>query len=98
MSRFHDRFRLRGREWEDLRRAVLDAANWRCAGCGGYANEVDHIVPLHKRGAPRDPANLQALCGGCHGAKTRSENRREPTEAEAAWRAFAAELLDNPGR
>ena len=95
MSRFHDFHRLRGREWEDLRREVLDAANWRCARCGAYGNEVDHVIPLHKGGAPRDRDNLQVLCGECHGEKTRGENRREPTPAEAAWRAFAAELLDS---
>ena len=58
---------------------MLDSANWRCAGCGRYANEVDHIVPLHKGGDPFDMDNLQALCRSCHIAKTARENQRELT-------------------
>ena len=54
--------------------------------------EVDHVIPLDKGGDPWDPANLQALCRGCHVAKTAGENRRPPTPAEAAWRRFVREL------
>ena len=94
MSRNHRR--LNARRWAVIRRNLLDAANWRCSQCGRYSNQVDHIVPLHKGGAPFDPANLQPLCGGrdgCHAKKTLQENRREPTPAEAAWRDLVAELL-----
>ncbi len=54
--------------------------------------EVDHVVPLDQGGEAWDMENLQCLCQGCHIAKTREENRRPPTPAEAAWRAFVAGL------
>ena len=60
MSRAHVRLD-RGR-WARVRLQVLDAANWRCAVCGGYGNEVDHIIPLHKGGDPWSLDNLQVLC------------------------------------
>ena len=41
---------------------------------------------------PFDPNGLQTLCRACHVEKTRQENRREPTEAELAWRELVAEL------
>ena len=95
MSRNHAK--LDQRRWGRLRRDILDAASWKCARCGGYGNECDHIVPLHKGGAPYDPENLQALCGGrdgCHSRKTAEENGRELTPAELAWRDFVAELAN----
>ena len=64
---------------------MLDAVGWRCAVCGRYGREVDHIRPLHKGGHPWAESNLQCLCRGCHIAKTRAENRRERTPAERAW-------------
>ena len=81
---------LARRHWRHVRLQILDSANWRCTDCGRYANEVDHIVPLHKGGDPFGADNLQALCRSCHIAKTARENRREPTPAEAAWRALVA--------
>ena len=78
MSRHHDH--LNSRRWARSRRRALDRAGWRCAACGDYGNEVDHIKPLERGGAPFDETNLQALCRGCHISKTRRE-------AEAAGRA-----------
>ena len=79
--------------WGRVRKQVLDAANWRCARCGKYGNEVDHRTALRNGGAPYDMDNLQTLCRGCHIEKTRAENRRPPTPQEAEWAAFVAELL-----
>ena len=89
MSRHHAQ--LDRRRWERVRLEVLHAAGWRCA-CGRYGNQVDHIVPLDKGGDPWARDNLQALCRTHHIEKTRNENRRELTPAEAAWRALVAEL------
>ena len=83
--------RLDRKRWQHLRRLVLDAANWRCAKCGAFANECDHIQPLQHGGDPYDEANLQCLCRACHVAKTRKENTR-PDAARDAWRALVAEL------
>lgn len=90
MSRFHAR--LNRRRWERVRRKVLDAAGWRCAACGRYGNQVDHIRPLHKGGHPWDENNLQALCRSHHVQKTRKENERHDPARER-WRALVAEML-----
>lgn len=55
--------------WPQLRLRVLARDRWRCRRCGGFAWIADHIV----RGGPDTEANLQALCGGCSGAKTQRE-------------------------
>ena len=75
------------------RRAVFDRDGWRCVRCGRAGRlEADHI-DRDWRGDPYDPANLQTLCRTCHIEKTRQENRREPTPAEAEWRDMVAEML-----
>ena len=91
MSRHH--LRLPSRRWVRVRRQVLDASNWRCARCGRYGNEVDHIEPLHQGGDPWALDNLQVLCRDCHIRKTAAENRRELTPAEAAWQALVDQLI-----
>jgi 5-methylcytosine-specific restriction protein A len=41
-----------------------------CEECGREgATDVDHVVSL-ERGGTHDPANLRALCHGCHSRKT----------------------------
>ena len=92
MSRQHRR--LDARRWAAVRREVLDRDGWRCRTCGGYGNEVDHIESLQSNPEqdPYDPAGLQTLCRTHHIEKTRRENRREPTPAEAEWHDFVAEL------
>ena len=89
-SRFHAQ--LDTRRWARVRLQVLDRDEWRCRICGAYGNECDHIVPLHKGGAPYDPNNLQTQCRNCHIEKTRGENER-PDPARDAWRKLVAELL-----
>ena len=75
-----------------MRLEVLGGANWRCAQCGLYANQVDHVTPLEAGGDPWDRDNLQALCGSCHRAKTAGENRLPAPEGAAEWAAAVAEL------
>ena len=75
------------------RAAVLDRDGWRCRGCGRAGKmEVDHVVPLHKGGAPYALSNLQTLCRGCHVEKTRRENETWHDPEREAWRAFVREL------
>ena len=48
---------------------------WHCIMCGNILDDtfqVDHIVPK-KEGGICSMNNLQALCAGCHGKKTRME-------------------------
>ena len=59
--------------WSRLRAAVLVDAAYTCAHCGQVTAtlDVDHIV-RHDGYAERfwSRQNLQALCKGCHAAKT----------------------------
>ena len=84
---------FRTRRWKGLRLAVLNAANWTCATCGRYGNEVDHRRPLQHGGKAWTPANLQVLCRSCHIEKTRRENTRAPGPKALAWRALVAEAI-----
>ena len=69
---------------------VLDRDDWACAKCGKAGRlEVDHRVPLEHGGAVYDLGNLQALCRGCHIAKTRDERRGKPTPPEVLeWQDY----------
>ena len=92
MGRHH--VHLNARRWAAVRRSVFERDGWRCRACGRPGRfECDHIVPLDRGGDPWNPDNLQTLCRSCHIAKTRGENWREPTPAEAAWRQLVAEMV-----
>ena len=84
---------FRTRRWKALRRAVLDAADWTCAACGRYGNEVDHLHPLQHGGKAWDRGNLQVLCRACHIEKTRRENTVVPGPKALAWRALVSEVI-----
>ena len=88
-SRFHKK--LSNARWSRTRQRVLDAASWRCARCGKYANEVHHRVPLHRGGAAFDKDNLEPICRGCHIA-----HHRPPLDpAWVEWKAGdVVELLE----
>ncbi len=94
MSRNHAR--LNAHRWATVRRYVLERDGHRCVECGRAGHlECDHVTPLKRKPNqnPYDISGLQSLCRGCHIAKSARENRRAPTPAEAAWRAFVSELL-----
>ena len=94
MTRHHTH--LNTRRWDAVRRAVFERDGWRCVECGRAGLlEVDHVVPLKRGGDPWDPDNLQALCRRCHIEKTRRENRRPPTPAEAAWQRLVVEMMSS---
>jgi 5-methylcytosine-specific restriction protein A len=60
--------------WRLLRLAVL-ADRPVCEACQVRASEhVDHVLAMSKGGAHYDPANLRALCHGCHSRKTVAED------------------------
>lgn len=70
--------RQRGRGWME-RRASWLRDHPLCAHCDAegrttLAQEVDHIIPLWKRGAD-DQSNYQSLCIDHHKAKTAEEAR-----------------------
>lgn len=66
--------------WQRLRLMHI-AGSPLCVECGGYGEQVDHIVPISRGGEKFDPANLQTLCASCHASKTRRDNR-QPTSSE----------------
>ena len=91
MSRRHRQ--LYAKRWGAIRRAVFERDGWRCIECGKAGRlECDHVTPMEREPGqdPYDVNGLQTLCGPCHVAKTRRENRRELTPDEAAWRALVA--------
>ena len=61
------------KRWQLLRRHVLLEQPLCACGCGRLAEDVDHITPLDRGGAPFDRSNLQALAHSCHARKTRQE-------------------------
>ena len=93
MSQHHTRLHVR--RWQAVRRAVFERDRFRCTSCGKAGRlECDHVTSLERDPAqdPYNPNGLQTLCRSCHVAKTAAENRREPTPAEAAWRALVNEM------
>lgn len=83
-------------EWRRVRRVILDRDGYRCRACGKAGIlEVDHRIPLRAGGAPYDPDNLQALCRGCHFAKTAAEQpgRQPRTLEQRRYRALVEELI-----
>lgn len=56
-------------DWQARRRIVLARDHRTCRRCGEWATDVDHITA----GDDHDLANLQALCGPCHRAKSARE-------------------------
>ncbi len=66
-----------------------------CAALGdpdNLANQVDHIVPVARGGAPFNPSNLQSLCGPHHSIKTNTIDKKGLT-----WSAFVAPGCDADG-
>ena len=55
--------------WRACRNRAMRRAGYRCALCGGRAEEVDHIVPV-KLGGTSDASNLRPLCLPCHRSET----------------------------
>ena len=89
--------RVHGSRWTVTRHVVFERDRWRCRSCGRAGRlECDHVTPLQMGGDPYDPSNLQTLCRTCHIAKTRRENRRPLTPAEARWRELVAAITQEP--
>ena len=81
-------------DWKRTRREVLEAAHYRCAKCGAFANTVDHKVPV-AQGGTHGRGNLQAMCKSCHWKKTRAEQaaaRQRASDADVPGRADLRKL------
>lgn len=63
--------------WQKIRAAQL-AREPMCEACEeAPATVVDHILPITRGGAKRDPENLQSMCRPCHQDKTNAERAGE---------------------
>ncbi len=56
------------RKWRSTRTQVLQRDLYRCNYCGGYADTVDHKVPVAAGGTDH-PTNLVAACDLCNKGK-----------------------------
>lgn len=76
--------RVRGKGFYRLRDAQLkrEPLCRRCAdqGHSRLATVADHIVPLARGGAERDPSNLRSLCRPCHLIVTAEQFDRAPPD------------------
>ena len=70
-----------------LREEILRRDGRICHYCGGFAWEVDHLVP-RRQGGLTIPSNLVAACGPCN----RKKGNRTPVQWEAAKRRQAAQM------
>jgi len=74
-------------EWRALRAAFL-RQHPVCAvpGCGRLSKHVDHKIRRRKRpDLALAPANLQALCRGCHSRKTAGADGRFGNASKANY-------------
>ena len=94
MSKHH--FKINRARWQRVRLAVFNRDGRHCRSCGKHgALECDHITPLDKDPG-QDPYamdGLQTLCRGCHIEKTRQENLKTMTAAEADWAVMVREMM-----
>jgi 5-methylcytosine-specific restriction endonuclease McrA len=67
------------KRWLMLRRRVLFEQPICACGCGRLTEDVDHITPIERGGAPFERTNLQGLTHSCHSAKTAAELRGKAT-------------------
>ncbi len=66
------------RKWRRLRALILARDGHRCATCGGYGSDVDHIKP-RALGGLDVPSNLRVRCASC--------NRRDGAKLGARMRS-----------
>ena len=85
--------KLDRKRWGAVRRLALVRDGYRCVKCNKAGRlEVDHVKPLSKGGDPWNMDNLQTLCRGCHIAKTRSEQPKQPSPAVTKWGKLVEDL------
>ena len=61
--------------WRALRAATFARWGRVCWRCGGYANSVDHVVPV-VLGGTHDLANLRPACSSCNSSTGASVGNR----------------------
>ena len=76
---------LQSDAWKTKRKAVLQAAGFRCRRCGKRATEVHHET--YKRIYNEQLSDLTALCGNCHEAahSGKTQRRKEGTPEKRGY-------------
>jgi 5-methylcytosine-specific restriction endonuclease McrA len=59
-------FRLRGRDYEELRQHVLRRDGWRCQFCGSRSSLEVHHQHFRSHSGEDTDENLITLCANCH--------------------------------
>lgn len=90
MSRYHDKFGLKGRRYMAFRKAMLKRAKYRCECCGLSGKlELHHPHKLEDGGDPWDPENIRVLRRECH-----LKEHRGPLAPEIqAWSDFVRDAF-----
>lgn len=94
MSWFDRNRHLYPDDWDEIARAVKDAAGWRCEACGAPHGPCPHVLTVdHFDHEPAncEPANLIPLCQRCH-------LRRQGLRPPAATREEAIRRLAERAR
>jgi 5-methylcytosine-specific restriction endonuclease McrA len=58
--------RLQSKQYEELRRAILQRDGWRCQSCGAMTNLEVHHQQFRSHSGEDTEANLITLCQSCH--------------------------------
>ena len=75
--------------WRKLREQVFARDGRACYRCGGYANTVDHVVPV-ALGGTHALSNLRPACGRCNSSTGASLGNRLQPRTPPWPRAWAA--------
>jgi 5-methylcytosine-specific restriction endonuclease McrA len=58
--------RLESKQYEELRRAILERDGWRCQSCGAMTNLEVHHQQFRSHSGGDIEENLITLCRDCH--------------------------------
>jgi 5-methylcytosine-specific restriction endonuclease McrA len=58
--------RLESKQYEELRRAILERDRWRCQSCGAMTNLEVHHQQFRSHSGGDIEENLITLCRDCH--------------------------------
>jgi 5-methylcytosine-specific restriction endonuclease McrA len=72
--------------WAAIRARVLQEDGYVCWVCGGYADTVDHLLPM-AFGGGHNRSNLRACCRACNGRRGGQIQARFRTKRPALPRA-----------
>lgn len=57
------------RQWQTIRRRILERDGHACTYCGQPADQVDHVKPVSKGGSSSTDQQLVAACRTCNARK-----------------------------